>query len=39
MVNLSEKWISRLLSQGETGMDYQIATIILKDGKQFRQQL
>ncbi|HEU5363885.1 MAG TPA: hypothetical protein VFU62_00045 [Hanamia sp.] len=37
MLLLSKKWVPRLLSQGETGMDYQIASILLKDGKKFDQ--
>jgi hypothetical protein len=35
MLALSEKWAPVLRSQPETGMDYQIATIVLKDGRRF----
>jgi hypothetical protein len=34
MLQLSEKWAPRLRSQGETGMSYQICTIVLKDGRR-----
>ena len=37
MITLSGRWAPKLLSQGETGMGYQIASIILKDGRQFHQ--
>ncbi len=39
MLKLTEKWVSVLLSQPETGMDYQIATIILKDGRRFAKSV
>lgn len=35
MLQLSEKWASTLLSQPETGMDYQIASVFLRDGRRF----
>jgi len=35
MLALSDKWVPVLLSQPETGMNYQIASIRLKDGRQF----
>ncbi len=31
-LQLPDKWAPRLLSQGETGMGYQTATITLRDG-------
>jgi hypothetical protein len=37
MLKLSKKWASVLLSQPETGMSYQIASIFLRDGKRFDQ--
>jgi hypothetical protein len=35
MLALSEKWAQTLLAQPETGMDYQIVTVNLKDGRRF----
>jgi len=35
MLKLSKKWAPILLSQPETGMDYQIASIFLRDGRRF----
>lgn len=37
MIGLSQKWISELASQPETGMGYQVVSIILKDGARFDQ--
>lgn len=37
MLTLSEKWISRLVSQPETGMGYHIVTLKLKNGMNFNQ--
>ena len=37
MIVLSDKWTSKLCSQNETGMGYQIVSVILNDGKQFDQ--
>lgn len=37
MIKLTTKWASELISKPETGMGYQIASIILKDGKRFDQ--
>ena len=37
MIKLSKKWCDWLLSQPETGMDYQIVTIVLEDGRRFEQ--
>ena len=37
MVTLSDSWGPKLVAQGETGMGYQIATIVLKDGSRFKQ--
>lgn len=36
-LELSDKWIQWLLSQGETGMGYQVCNIVLKDGREYRQ--
>jgi hypothetical protein len=37
MLRLSKKWAETLSKLPETGMDYQIATVVLKDGRQFPQ--
>jgi hypothetical protein len=39
MLQLSDKWGLKLVSQPETGMGYQVASIILKDGSRFDQAL
>jgi hypothetical protein len=39
MLKLSDKWGPRLVNQPETGMDYQVVTIILKDGRKFKQAI
>jgi hypothetical protein len=35
MLALSDKWAPILVSQPETGMDYQMASVYLKDGWKF----
>ena len=35
MISLSAKWVPVLLSQPETGMSYQIASVFLRDGRRF----
>jgi hypothetical protein len=35
MLPLSNKWASTLISQPETGMNYQIASVYLCDGRRF----
>jgi hypothetical protein len=37
MIALSQKWAAQLTSQPETGMGYQIVSVILKSGKRFDQ--
>jgi hypothetical protein len=37
MIVLSDTWARSLVAQGEAGIGYQIATIILKDGRRFEQ--
>ena len=37
MVKLSAKWAKELISKPETGMGYQIVSIVLKDGRKFNQ--
>jgi len=37
MLKLSIKWAKELASEPETGMDYQITSIFLKDGRKFDQ--
>ena len=39
MLQLSDRWGPRLVNQPETGMGYQIATIILRDGRRFHKAL
>jgi hypothetical protein len=39
VLQLSDKWGPKLVSQPETGMGYQIASIILKDGTRYDQVL
>ena len=39
MLQLSDKWGPKLVSQPETGMGYQVASIILKDGSRYDQVL
>jgi hypothetical protein len=37
MFKLSDKWASELISKPETGMGYQVVSIVLKDGRRFDQ--
>jgi hypothetical protein len=37
MLGLSDKWAVVLVPQPETGMDYQIATVTLNDGRRLPQ--
>ncbi len=37
MIKLTKKWVKELISKPETGMGYQIVSVILKDGKRFDQ--
>ena len=37
MIQLSKKWIDKIIPQGETGMGYHIATITLKNGGKYNQ--
>ena len=37
MIRLSDNWGPKLVAQGETGMGYQIASVVLKDGRRFDQ--
>jgi len=39
MLKLSDKWGPTLVSQPETGMGYQVASIILKNGSRYDQAL
>lgn len=39
MLQLSDKWGPRLVSQPETGMGYQVASVMLKDGSRYEQVL
>jgi hypothetical protein len=34
MLELSDKWTKILLSQPETGMDYQVVSVFLRDGRR-----
>ena len=37
MLLLSKKWAAELVNKPETGMGYQIVSVILKNGKRFDQ--
>ena len=37
MITLSRKWAADLASKPETGMGYQVVSIILTDGRRFDQ--
>jgi hypothetical protein len=37
MIALSQKWAAQITSQPETGMGYQIVSVILRNGKRFDQ--
>lgn len=37
MLQLSKKWIDKIIPQGETGMGYHVATIVLKNGTRHKQ--
>lgn len=37
MIELSVKWLAELVHKPETGMGYQVVTVILKDGRRFNQ--
>jgi len=37
MIRLGDKWAAKLIAEPETGMGYQIATVRLRDGRQFDQ--
>ena len=37
MIKLSSDWAQFLVNQPETGMDYQITSVLLKDGRRFDQ--
>ena len=37
MISLSEKWASELAGKPETGMGYQVVSVILQDGRRFDQ--
>ena len=39
MIKLSSKWTEELINKPETGMGYQIVSIILKDGRKFDQSV
>lgn len=34
-LSLSDKWAPRLTAQPETGMGYQVVTVVLKNGRTF----
>lgn len=35
MIPLSDRWLKKLTDQPETGMGYQVVSIILKDGQRY----
>jgi hypothetical protein len=37
MIELSPKWLAVLVDKPETGMGYQVVSVILKDGRRFDQ--
>ena len=37
MITLSEQWAKQLAAKPETGMGYQVVSVVLKDGKRFDQ--
>lgn len=37
MIKLSAKWISQLAGKPETGMGYQVVSIVLNNGRRFDQ--
>jgi hypothetical protein len=37
MINLPEKWLKVLETEPETGMGYQVATVLLSNGQRFDQ--
>ena len=37
MISLSGKWARELLSASETGMGYQVVTVVLNDGRRLDQ--
>ena len=39
MMKLSKKWCQHLVSQPETGMGYQVTSVILQDGRRYDQVL
>ena len=39
MIKLSPKWAKVLVSQPESGMGYQIATVFLNDGRHFEKSM
>ena len=39
MLQLSDKWAPLLVRQPETGMGYQIATVVLSNGRRFNDVL
>lgn len=37
MIELTKKWAKELASKPETGMGYQVVSVVLKDGRRFEQ--
>ncbi|MFZ0930977.1 MAG: hypothetical protein WAN11_20395 [Syntrophobacteraceae bacterium] len=37
MITLSAKWAPGLTSKPETGMGYQVVSVVLKDGRRYEQ--
>lgn len=37
MITLSERWARQLAAKPETGMGYQVVSVVLRDGKRFDQ--
>lgn len=39
VLQLSPRWSGRLAAQPETGMDHQVVTVVLRDGRRFDRVL
>jgi len=37
MITLSQRWLAELIDKPETGMGYQIVSVVLSDGRRFDQ--
>ncbi len=37
MIRLADKWLKELAAEPETGMGYQVVSVVLADGRRFNQ--